>query len=238
MPGDKIRVLIAEDMAPIRKRYEKILSGADNIEVVAAVESGAQAVEQARLTNPDVILMDIAMEESESGLHASKVLLEEKKDLKIIILTVYEEDELIFTAFQLGVCDYIFKNALPEEIIKSIKNAYENKSPLRPELASRILSEFKRVRSYETSFLYALNIVSTLTPTEMDILSLLLLHKTRHEICKLRHVEMSTVKTQIHNIRRKFGSKTIGEIIYIIDSMNLRDFINKRNTFANTDINP
>lgn len=221
----KIHVLIAEDMEPIRKRYEKILSGTDFLEVVAAVGSGADAIEQSRLTHPDVILMDIEMEKRDSGLYAAKVLLEEDRDLKIIILTVYEEDELIFTAFQLGVCDYIFKNASPDEIIKSIRNAYEGKSPLRAELATRILDEFKRIKSYESNFLFAVNIVSTLTKTELEVLTLLLQNKTRREICKLRFVEMSTVKTQIHNILRKFNKKTIEEVASMIESMNLYDFI-------------
>ncbi|WP_130836132.1 response regulator [Lachnoclostridium sp. Marseille-P6806] len=224
----KIRVLIAEDMEPIRRKYVKIINASENLKVVSVVGSGEEAVEQARETKPDVILMDIEMETPDAGIRATQSILQENPEVRIIILTVYEEDELIFTAFQLGVCDYILKNASQEEIIRSIHNVYENNCPLRPEIASRILGEFKRVRSYETSFLYAVNLVSSLTTTELEILGLLLEGKSRREICELRQVEMSTVKTQIHNILRKFDKISIGEVIDMISKMNLNDFIFKK----------
>ncbi len=224
----KIRVLIAEDMEPIRRKYVKIINASEDLEVVSDVGSGEEAVEQAKETKPDVILMDIEMETPDAGIRATQSILQDNPDVRIIILTVYEEDELIFTAFQLGVCDYILKNASQDEIIRSIHNAYENNCPLRPEIASRILGEFKRVRSYETSFLYAVNIVSSLTTTELEILGLLLEGKSRREVCRLRQVEMSTVKTQIHNILQKFDKTSMDEVIDLINKMNLNDFIFKK----------
>lgn len=220
-----IKVLIAEDMEPIRRRYVKILNEVDDIEVVGDVGTGSDAVKLQEQTCPDVILMDIEMETPDAGIRATQEILRMNENVKIIILTVYEEDELIFTAFQMGVCDYILKNAKAEEIITSIRHAYENNSPLRPELASKILGEFKRVRSCESSFLYAVNIVSTLTTTELEILELLINRKTRNEICRLRQVEMSTVKSQIHGILKKFHKKSVDEIIEMIESMNLYDLI-------------
>ncbi len=223
-----IRVLIAEDMEPIRKRYVKMLSETEDMEVIADVSSGEEAILQVHNKKPDIVLIDIEMEKKDAGLWAAKELLGKYQDLKIIILTVYEEDELILTAFQFGVCDYILKNAKPKEVVESIRNVYYDKAPLRPELATKILDEFKRVKSYESSFLYAVNIVSSLTGTELEILNLLLQHKTRKEICKIRCVEMSTVKTQIHNILQKFNKKSVKEITAMIDSMNLYDFIMKQ----------
>lgn len=220
-----IHVLIAEDMEPIRKRYVKMLSETDDIEVIADVSNSEEAIEQTILKRPDIVLMDIEMERKDAGLRASKELLLQFPDLKIIILTVYEEDELIYTAFQFGVCDYILKNAKQEEVVTSIRNVYEGRTPLRPELATKILGEFKRVKAYESSFLYAVNIVTSLTETELEILKLLMKHTSRKDICRIRYVEMSTVKTQIRNILRKFNKKSIEEVIGMIDSMNLYDFI-------------
>ncbi len=220
-----IKVLIVEDMEPIRKRYVKIINETENFTVVGDVGTGEEAVALYEKTTPDVILMDIEMESADAGLRASQAIFQKNPSVKIIILTVYEEDELIFAAFQLGVCDYILKNAKPEDVIHSIRCAYENNSPLRPELATKILSEFKRVRSCENSFLYAVNIVSSLTSTELEILHLLISHKSRSEICALRHVEMSTVKSQIHGILKKFHMKSVEEIVKLIDQMNLYDLI-------------
>lgn len=222
---DKIKVLIAEDMEPIRKRYVKILNSAGDMEVCADVGSGEEAVKQQSLQNADVILMDIEMETADAGIRAAQKIFQKDRHVKIIILTVYEEDELIFTAFQMGVCDYILKNAQPEEIMQSIRDAYENRSPLRPEIASKILGEFKRVRSCENSFLLAVNIVTSLTSTELEILDLLIQHKTRAEICEIRHVEMSTIKSQIHEILKKFDLVSTGEVVSLIDRMGLYDLI-------------
>jgi len=230
MPDNFIRVLIAEDMEPIRKRYVKMLSETEDIQVVANVSSGEEAILQTHRIQPDIILMDIEMESKDAGLRAAKELLEQYDNLKIIILTVYGEDELIYTAFQFGVCDYILKNAKPEEVITSIRTVYSGKAPLRPELTAKILSEFKRVKSYESSFLYAVNIMTALTGTEVEILNLLLQNKTRKEICKIRYVEMSTVKTQIRNILQKFNKKSVEEVVVMINSLNLSEFIRKQSS--------
>jgi len=230
MPDNFIRVLIAEDMEPIRKRYVKMLSETEDIQVVANVSSGEEAILQAHRIQPDIILMDIEMESKDAGLRAAKELLEQYDNLKIIILTVYGEDELIYTAFQFGVCDYILKNAKPEEVITSIRTVYSGRAPLRPELTAKILSEFKRVKSYESSFLYAVNIMTALTGTEVEILNLLLQNKTRKEICKIRYVEMSTVKTQIRNILQKFNKKSVEEVVVMINSLNLSEFIRKQSS--------
>ena len=220
-----IRVLIADDMEPIRRLYRKYIERTEDMTVVADVGSGAEAVKTAQEVRPDVILMDIEMESKDAGLRAMRELSGKGVGAKIIMLTVYEEDELIFTAFQLGACDYLMKNATEAEIIKSIRDAANGESPLRPELASKILGELRRVRSYETSFLYAVNIVSSLTTTEMEILRLIMDGMSRKEICAARNVEMSTVKSQIHSLLRKFNRSSTEEVVALITEFHLQDLI-------------
>ena len=170
---EKIKVLIAEDVAPIRKRYLKILNSHPSIEVVGDVESGTDACILAKKLKPDIVLMDIEMECKDAGIRATGEILAENPQIKIIILTVYEEDELIFSAFRLGACDYILKNSSEEDIISGVIGAYHNSSPIRPEIADKIRNEFQRVKTYESSFLFMLNLLSTLTPRELDTLYLL-----------------------------------------------------------------
>lgn len=112
---EKIKVLIAEDMEPIRKRYVHILSQNEEISVVADVGTGQEACEAARQYQPDVILMDIEMETKDAGIRAAGQILSMYPETRIVILTVYEEDELVFSAFQLGACDYMLKNASSDE---------------------------------------------------------------------------------------------------------------------------
>ena len=208
-----IKVLIAEDIEPIRKRYVKILNEHPQIEVIADVGTGADAIELALSLKPDVILMDIEMESKDAGIRAVGEILSESPEIKIIILTIYEEDEMVFSAFRLGACDYILKNAANDDIAASVIDAYNDQSAIRPDIAAKIRDEFKRVKTYESSFLFMLNILSTLTPKELDTLYLLSNGCTRKDVCQMRCVEMSTVKSQIHSILKKFKKKNISDII-------------------------
>lgn len=210
---ETIKVLIAEDVDPIRRRYKAVLKKCPDIEVVADVATGEEACKAARELNPDVILMDIEMEAKDAGIRATGEILSEMPDIKIIILTVYEEDELVFSAFRLGACDYVLKNASNKEIVNAVTSAYRGQSPIRPEIADKIRSEFRRVKTYESSFLFMLNILSTLTPKELDTLYLLSTGYNKRQICEMRCVEMSTVKSQVHSILKKFNKKKISEII-------------------------
>lgn len=209
----QIKVLIAEDIEPIRKRYAKILSEHPDIEVIADVGTGTEAVELGLSLNPDVILMDIEMESKDAGLRAVGEILAEAPEIKIIILTIYEEDEMVFSAFRLGACDYILKNAANDDIVASVIDAYNDQSAIRPDIAAKIRDEFRRVKTYESSFLFMLNILSTLTPKELDTLYLLSNGYTRKDVCQMRCVEMSTVKSQIHSILKKFKKRNIADII-------------------------
>ena len=112
-----IRVLVVDDMQPICRRYEKLINQEEDMEVVGLAFSGAEALEMVRNLEPNVVLMDIEMETKTSGLDASRDILQMYPEMKIIILTVYEEDEFVFQAFQLGVTDYLIKNSGKEEII-------------------------------------------------------------------------------------------------------------------------
>ncbi len=225
--NDKIKVLIADDMEPIRRLYAKILNDTEDIRVVASVGSGSEATAQAKETKPDVVLMDIEMETNDAGIRACSDILAEMPDTKIIILTVYEEDELISAAFRFGASGYLLKNAKEEEIIKAVREAVKNGAPMSPEITSKVVNAFKRVDAYETSLLLAVDLLSGLTETELETLRLLLKGKTRREICEIRHVEISTVKSQIHQILRKFGKETISEVADMIGELKLDDLINK-----------
>lgn len=211
--NQQIKVLIAEDIEPIRKRYVKILNDNPEIEVIADVGTGEEAVALALRLLPDVILMDIEMESKDAGIRAVGEILAEAPGIKIIILTIYEEDEMVFSAFRLGACDYILKNASNDDIAASVIDAYNNQSAIRPDIAAKIRDEFKRVKTYESSFLFMLNILSTLTPKELDTLYLLSEGYTRKDVCEMRCVEMSTVKSQIHSILKKFKKRNISDII-------------------------
>ncbi|MCR5031839.1 MAG: response regulator transcription factor [Lachnospiraceae bacterium] len=224
---ETIKVLIADDMEPIRRFYTQILNATEDIRVVGDVGSGEEAIKCAMETKPDVILMDIEMESNDAGIRASGEILADLPATKIIILTVYEEDELISAAFRFGVQGYLLKNATPEEIKKAVREAVQNRAPMSPEITSKVVGVYKRVDAYESSLLLAVDLLSGLTETELETLRLLMQGKTRREICEMRHVEISTVKSQIHQILRKFEKENIGEVIGMMQELKLDDLIRK-----------
>lgn len=222
-----IKVLISEDLSPLQKRYCNCLNKEKSISVIGCASSGYESVMMAALHRPDVILMDVEMESRWAGLEATGEILRQFPDMKIIILTVFSDDTTVFKAFQCGVVDYLVKDAASSDIIDAVKNAYNGNSPIRPLIAEKIRREFKRMKNSESSLLMDLQISSQLTNTEMDILNLFMQRKTRAQICEIRHVELSTVKTQIHGILKKFNKNSIGEVLDLLDQIHFFDVIKK-----------
>ena len=221
-----IRVLIAEDIEPVLRRYGRILGTDPEIEVIAQVQTGEEAAREALLLHPDVILMDVEMETRTAGLDASRTILSQASPTpKIIILTVYEDDETVFEAFRLGVTDYVLKNSAPEELIGCVRDAYLNRSPILPAIARKIRDEFQRIKKQEDSLLYCIQIVSQLTQTELDILTMMSRGYTRSQICEIRCVELSTVKSQIHTILKKFGKNNMQELIAMLNHLHVLEYL-------------
>lgn len=223
-----IHVLIAEDIEPVLNRYVRILKTDKEIDVIGQVQTGKDAVAVALQQQPDVVLMDVEMETRTAGLDAARKILVAAPQTKIIILTVYEDDETVFQAFQLGVSDYFLKNSPPNEIISCVKDAYENLSPIRPVIAKKIRDEFRRIKNQEDSVLYTMHMVSQLTQTELDILNLTAEGYTRQQICEIRCVELSTVKSQIHSILKKFNSGSMQELVTMLDSCHIFEYLRKK----------
>ncbi|MDF2522410.1 MAG: two component transcriptional regulator, LuxR family [Clostridiales bacterium] len=220
-----IRVLVVDDIISFRERFCEILSCDEKIEVVGAASTGKEAVEIALIEKPDVILMDLVMEDDNAGIEASQKINEMFADIKIIISTVLDDDETIFNAFQSGAVDYLLKNSKPEEVINAVHAAYNDQSPMRPLIAKKIRKEFKKMRSYQESIIYVLNIVRKLTQGELDILLLLCEGKSRNDIAHFRCIELSTVKTHISSLLRKFEKKNSNELVAMLRELGISDLI-------------
>ena len=227
---NRIRILMADDNAEIKEYFTGIISREDDMEWIGSAGSGAEAVRMARTLRPDIVLMDIQMETRTAGIIASQQIIAELPETKVIILTILEDDDLLFQAYCAGVIDYIIKTDAADQIITSIRNAYRNQLILRPKYAEKIIDELKRVREEQHSLLYSLNTLSRLSNSEFEVLKSLYQGLNARQISEERFVSLGTVKTQIHSILQKFGFKSVNEVVrklheinfdYIIDSMNL-----------------
>lgn len=223
----KIRILIADDIPSLCHRYQEILEQSTELSVCGIAHNGYEAIMKSAVTHPDVILMDIEMESKYAGITATRQILSEFPQIKIVILTVYEEDAMVYAAFQAGACDYVVKTAAPSCMIQCVKDAYHERSVMRPQVARKIRSEFKRIKDQEDSLLYTIYLIQLLTDTEREILDALNRGCTQREICEQRFIGASTMKTHIRNILKKMKCRSVEDVLKKADSCGLFYYMDK-----------
>ena len=208
-----IRIMMADDSPEIRSHFSGFLSREPDMELAGTASSGAEAVRLARELRPDIILMDIQMETRTAGIAASRQILEELPGIKIIILTILEDDDLLFQAYCAGVIDYIIKTDSISQILTSVRNAYQNQLILRPRYAEKIIQELKRVREEQSGLLSGLSILTRLSNSEFEVLKCLYQGMNARQISESRYVSQGTVKSQIHSILKKFNMKSVSDVV-------------------------
>ena len=139
----KIRVLITDDQAIVRKGIQALLATEPNIEVAGEAENGKDAIRQVEKLQPDVILMDLQMPEMD-GIEAIGHITASRPNARILVLTSFATDDKVFPAIKAGALGYLLKNSSPEELIQAIQQVYRGKSSLHPTIARKVLQELSR----------------------------------------------------------------------------------------------
>ncbi len=216
-----IRVLVVDDLKDIRDYFSMILNNEPDIEVVGTASSGKEAILIAEKLKPDIILMDVQMESEFAGIQAIESICDKDRDVKIIVLTIHEDDETLYRAYASGAMDFIVKTSSIVDIINSIKNVHKNKLQLRPEVAEKILDEFTRMKRHQRSLIFTLNIISKLTNAEYEILREVYLGNTYRKIAKKRMVEEVTIRSQANKIIKKFEKRNMKEIVNLLKQLKI-----------------
>lgn len=115
-----------------------------------------------------------------------------------------------------------------DAVLEAVKDAYYDRPSLHANIAGKITREFKRIKTTEDSLLHNFYILTQLTPTELEVLELLMKDYTRQEICKLRHVEPSTLKSQINSILKKFNKNSVQEIVPVLRELHIPEILSQR----------
>lgn len=222
---DKIKIMIVDDFEPIRQYFSSIISHEPDMEVVTTAGSAKEAIDKFKKNKCDVILMDIEMETRTAGIEAIEKIKSLDENVKIIVITIHEDEELIFKAYTVGANNYIIKTSSVVEVINSIRNTLKNKFEMRPEIAEKIISEFKRMKNTEQSLFYTINIFSKLTNSEFEVLKSVYFGKTYTEIADERFVELTTIKKQVSNILKKFDQKSMKAVIKILKELDIFNYL-------------
>lgn len=197
---EPIRVLIVDDHTLFRRGLRGLLETQEDIEVVGEAANGLEAVEKTRELMPDLILMDIWMPQC-NGLEATRRIKQEMPYVRIVVLTVSDDDYTLFEAIKAGAQGYLLKDLDPEELFTLIRGVMRGEAPISRSLAARILNEFARnVRRDE-----GLGQIQPplLTQREKEVLQLLVEGYTNKEIAQKLNIAENTVKNHLRNIMEK-----------------------------------
>lgn len=204
--GEKIRVLIVDDHAMVRQGLRTFLELHDDpvelpIEVIGEAVNGIEAVELARRTQPDIVLLDLVMPEMD-GIQAITRILECSPNSRVIILTSFGEEDKVIPAIQAGAHGYLLKDIAPDKLIKAIRNAYRGEVQLHPNAAKQLMSviaQKDRDAHVHSSQLAA----DELTERECEVLGLIASGMSNREIAEKMFISEKTVKTHVSNILSK-----------------------------------
>ena len=194
------RILLCDDHALFRQGLKSILETEEAFRVIGEAATGREAVRYALQTRPDVILMDIQMPDLD-GVAATKAILAEQPETKVIILTMYRQDTYVFEAIKVGARGYLLKDADANELVSAIKRVAEGETLLNAEMAASILSEFKKVKEVVPE--HAEHRLSELTEREADILRLLAQGASNLQIAEALNVSEKTVRNRLSEIFSK-----------------------------------
>ncbi|MFD1038798.1 response regulator [Virgibacillus byunsanensis] len=189
-----ISILFADDHEMVRIGVSAYLSAQPDMEVVAEADDGEEAVQIALDLRPDIILMDLVMKEMD-GIEATKNIIAEWAEAKIIIVTSFLDDEKVYPALEAGATSYMLKTSKASEIAKAIRATFEGQSILEPEVTGKIMNRM-REKNVE-------NLHDQLTEREMEILLLVAQGKTNQEIADELYIAMKTVKVHVSNVLGK-----------------------------------
>lgn len=195
-----IRLLLCDDHAMFRQGLKSILETEEGFRVIGEAATGREAVRYALDTKPDVILMDIQMGELD-GVAATKTILEENPQARVIILTMYRQDRYVFEAIKAGARGYLLKDADANDLIEAIRRVAEGETLLNAEMAASILDEFKKVK--EELPVHPEHPISELTERESMILRLLAQGDSNQEIAEAMGVSEKTVRNRLSEIFSK-----------------------------------
>ena len=215
----KQRILIVDDHEVVRLGLKALLDQHPHFEVIAEAANAKEALEKVERYSPDVVLMDIRLPGA-SGIEACEEITENFPDTKVIMLTSYAEDEMLFSAIRSGASGYVLKQIAAEDLIKAIEAVGRGEGLLDPAVTQRVFQEVKRAVREEEASAFA-----NLSQQEKHVLLLVSEGRTNREIAKSLFLCEGTVRNYVSSILSKLGVSNRAEAAAYAVEHSLRDYL-------------
>lgn len=199
-----IKVLIADDQELIRQSLQIVLSIKEGISVIGTAENGKKVMDFLKKEKPDVILMDIRMPEMD-GVQCTKAIKERYPEVKIIILTTFDDDEFVFSALKYGASRYLLKGISMDELDKAIHTVYKGGAMINPEIATKVVEQFSEMAQSNYDIMIEAQNVEDITEAEWDIIKLVGWGLSNREIADKVMLSEGTVRNYISTILSKLN---------------------------------
>jgi DNA-binding NarL/FixJ family response regulator len=193
-PGGNARVLVADDHAVFRFGMLAMLANARGFEVVAEASTGEEVVGKAAEVRPDIVLMDIQMP-GMNGIEATRKIVQANPEISVVVVTMFGDDDSVFSAMRAGARGYVLKGADAEEVTKVLRAVAEGEAYFGPEIPKRIMGFFSSPKPAPASETFP-----ELTPREVEVLDLIARSMNNQEIASRLYLSQKTVRNHVSNV--------------------------------------
>ena len=213
------RILLVDDHEVVRLGLRSLLEQHTNFEVVAEAATAREAVEKTRTHKPDVVVMDIRLKGG-SGIEACQEITNQFPSAKVIMLTSYAEDEMLFSAIRAGAAGYVLKQIGGDDLVRAIEAVGRGEALLDPAVTQRVFQEVRKAAREEEASAFA-----DLTQQEMHVLQLVSEGRTNRQIAEMLYLGEGTVRNYVSSILSKLNVRNRAEAAAYAVEHNLKDYL-------------
>jgi len=218
-----VKIVIADDHAVVRTGFSMILNYQEDMDVVATAADGVEAYQKVLEYKPDVLILDLSMPPGESGLIATSKISESFPETKILILTMYDDEEYLFHVLKSGAKGYILKNSPDEQLILAVRTVYKDETYVDMKLTTSLVNEFVN-QSSSDKLSQSSDPFKVLSKRELEILPLIAKGYGNKEIAEKLFVSVKTVEAHKTHIMNKLNLKSKPELVEYALKKKLLDF--------------
>ncbi|MDO5375469.1 nitrate respiration regulation response regulator NreC [Staphylococcus rostri] len=216
-----MKIVIADDHAVVRTGFSMILNFQEDMEVVGTAADGVEAYQKVMEHEPDVLIMDLSMPPGESGLIATSKIRDSFPNTKILILTMFDDEEYLFHVLRSGASGYILKNAPDEQLLLAIRTVYKGQTYIDPKMTTSLVKEFVQSSNDDA---YSNDPFKILSKRELEILPLIAKGYGNKDIAEKLFVSVKTVEAHKTRIMDKLDLKSKPELVEYALKKKLLDF--------------